>query len=96
MMLNEYIKREDVLLLAREYYTPALRESAVPVKAIKNIPAEDVAPVKRGKWIHDDLDLFKCSVCGEFSCCRGNYCPDCGAEMDGKDINVATNEDYET
>ena len=89
MMLNEYIKREDVLLLAREYYTPALRESAVPVKAIKNIPAEDVVPVRRGKWVREEYDgVFTFNYCSN---CKmrlpfsmewtPNYCPHCGAKM---------------
>lgn len=101
MMLNEYIKREDVLLLAREYYTPALRESAVPVKAIKNIPAEDVVPVRRGKWECDSDGILKCSCCEETALQRillrfpkpeyvshfvlSNFCPNCGADMMGED-----------
>ena len=35
-----------------------------------------------GHWISiEDGLLHKCSVCGEKSCCKGNYCPDCGARM---------------
>lgn len=48
-MVEDYIKRSDVLELAREYYTPALREEAVPVRAIKNIPSADVVEVVRCK-----------------------------------------------
>lgn len=47
--MKDYIKRSDALELAREYYTPVLRESAVPVRAIKNIPSADVAEVVRCK-----------------------------------------------
>lgn len=36
---------------------------------------------KRGEWIEAD-GLYKCSVCGELECCRGKYCPDCGAKME--------------
>lgn len=54
--------------------------------------AADVAPVKRGRWIEDtysngtyDAD---CSICGESIKWNGckydfNYCPNCGAKMDG-------------
>ena len=46
---DDFIKRSDALDLAREYYTPALREEAVPVTAIRNIPSADVAEVVRCK-----------------------------------------------
>ena len=59
---------------------------------IKNMPAADVAPVVHGQWIKDDFlsddvnNAEKCSQCGEligwFSKLP-NYCPNCGARMDG-------------
>lgn len=50
---------------------------------IDKIPAADVRPVVRGKWIdvNGDGSLFRCSVCKEDSCCNGNYCSPCGADM---------------
>lgn len=48
--MSEYIRRSDALELAREYYTPALREDAVSVRTIKNIPSADVVEVRHGKW----------------------------------------------
>ena len=39
---------------------------------------------KYGYWQEEGEDLFKCSFCGELSCCRGNFCSNCGAEMDNK------------
>lgn len=46
----------------------------------------DVQPVKRGKWIGVDHDMyFKCSECGYMTeWQRYKYCPDCGARMDGE------------
>ena len=35
---------------------------------------------KMGYWIPVD-DSFKCSECGELSCCKGKYCNECGAKM---------------
>lgn len=56
-----------------------------------SIPAADVAPVVHGRWIHDGcrvkggIDWCHCSECGKSDnfCARTNYCPNCGAKMDG-------------
>ena len=56
-----------------------------------SIPAADVAPVVHGRWIHDGrrirsgIDWCHCSECGKSDnfCARTNYCPHCGAKMDG-------------
>ncbi len=54
-------------------------------------PAADVAPVRHGRWIYgEDIDI-QCSVCGadaltegDYRQTRSNYCPNCGARMDGE------------
>lgn len=59
-------------------------------------PAADVAPVVHGRWIHsryedcsEQFELVKCSQCNHeayamaFYVRGGNYCPNCGAKMDG-------------
>ena len=61
-----------------------------------SIPAADVAPVRHGKWVHsryencsEQFEMVKCSCCGceayamAFYVRDGNYCPNCGAKMDG-------------
>lgn len=58
--------------------------------------AADVAPVVHGRWIHsryencsEQFELVKCSQCNHeayamaFYVRNGNYCPNCGARMDG-------------
>jgi hypothetical protein len=58
--------------------------------------AADVAPVVHGRWIHsryedcsEQFELVKCSQCNHeayamaFYVRGGNYCPNCGAKMDG-------------
>ena len=50
------------------------------------IPAADVAPVRRGRWLqfHSTAagDIQYCSAC-EIGCTwKPNYCPNCGAKMD--------------
>ena len=60
--------------------------------AINSIPAADVAPVVHGRWIHDGrriksgIDWCHCSECEKSDnfCARTNYCPNCGAKMDGE------------
>lgn len=47
-------------------------------------PKEDIeefVPVRHGRWSGGDYD--KCSVCGGLELGRTNYCPNCGARMDG-------------
>lgn len=66
-----------------------------------SIPAADVAPVVHGRWIHDGcrveggIDWCHCSECGKSDnfCARTNYCPKCGAKMDGKEKLHADDHD---
>ena len=60
--------------------------------AIQAAPAEDVEPVRRGRWIHKSEvysycgHLFYpkiCSVCNSVFEYTTNYCPNCGARMEG-------------
>lgn len=66
------------------------------VRRLLSIPAADVAPVVHGRWIHsryencsEQFELVKCSQCNHeayamaFYVRNGNYCPNCGARMDG-------------
>lgn len=34
-----------------------------------------------GEWEQVGDNTYKCTNCGEISCCKGKYCPDCGAKM---------------
>jgi hypothetical protein len=47
----------------------------------------DAEPVRHGRWLRLDeapeWDQRRCSECGDISCCQRNYCPNCGAKMDG-------------
>lgn len=55
-----------------------------------SIPAADVAPVVHAQWIEDKSGIIICPECK-----RGynlitkftNYCPACGAKMDGRDTD---------
>lgn len=62
---------------------------------VQEFPAADVVGVKHGRWECVDFvsPTLKCSVCGGLApmdCCgdyhgeRTDYCPNCGAKMDGE------------
>lgn len=66
-----------------------------------SIPTADVAPVVHARWIHsryedcsEQFELVKCSQCNHeayamaFYVRGGNYCPNCGAIMDGGNSNA--------
>lgn len=45
-------------------------------------------------WCEDDVDIvYECSICGCKNFGESPYCPNCGAKMDGEDIDVATKTD---
>lgn len=50
---------------------------------VKRQPSIDA--VKHGRWTRLGDNSYKCSECGEVSCCFADYCPDCGARMDGEE-----------
>nr|DAQ95645.1 MAG TPA: zinc-ribbon domain protein [Caudoviricetes sp.] len=58
---------------------------------INAIPAADVASVVHGRWI-EDHDYLKCPECSVmvkwdftfFDIGNWNYCPNCGAKMEGE------------
>lgn len=66
------------------------------IDALENIPAADVAPVVHGRWDDSGRYTFpsgstavRCTNCGcaltesEYHLNNWNYCPVCGAKMDG-------------
>ena len=65
---------------------------AVDVCDIDSLPAADVAPVRHGRWerVIPSKSAAKwsskvsCSVCHSAGYKRFNYCPNCGAKMDGE------------
>lgn len=88
--MAEYIDREE----AKNLLELALEddwEVRYAEDRLDEIPAADVAPVKRGKWIRDWLVargddvqwVFICSECGMFTYTTTlhEFCPHCGAKM---------------
>lgn len=57
-------------------------------RVIDEAPTVDAVPVVHGRWVDVSLSFThpkeKCSVCGGIVyACGYNYCPNCGARMDG-------------
>lgn len=90
-MIAEYIDREKALecLKIARFYCPCAYDE------ISGLPAADVAPVRHGRWVHDNyedcseqFEIVKCTNCGHKAYAMaiyvrgGNYCPNCGARMD--------------
>ena len=65
---------------------PMLTKSCVRM-TIRQMPTVDAVPVRHGRWTDKDGGIATCSVCGDrwgvWSVMQ--YCPHCGARMDGKD-----------
>lgn len=81
--MAEYIEREKALLdLMNEGCT------ARNIETVMKIPAADVVEVVHGEWIrHKENCLYnKCSICSYEHCREDNYCPNCGAKMDGEKL----------
>ena len=91
--LKEYIEREA----AKEAYRKFTSDGDEVERAwyvINSIPAADVRPAVRGKWIDDKVAFYRgCPKCGcylEYAVDtfldngdHYNFCPNCGAYMRG-------------
>lgn len=62
----------------RDFITPEYDDTLRDI--IDRAPAVDAEPVHHGRWIDDN-----CSECGQYVYHGDarNYCPNCGARMDG-------------
>ena len=66
-------------------------EALIPLsdvrKALQMTPTADVQEVRHGKWekCKERCCEYRCSVCGYELCRTTNYCPNCGAKMDGNE-----------
>lgn len=85
--MDEYIRREDVI----EWFMPYAHvgesiDADVVISDIKGMKAADVASVRHGRWIASHDEFCACSICKYpvyLMWDQTNYCPNCGAKMDG-------------
>ena len=77
--------------------------AAKVLRGVEEAPAADVAPVVHGLWEEEPSSFwrwtpsgavvvarttYRCGLCGRGTAVKSNYCPNCGAKMDGGNENV--------
>ena len=76
-----------------------LRGANKIIDRIRCAPAADVAEARHGRWIYNNMGGWHCSECNNqapFWCMAStqnlsDYCPNCGARMDGGVNDAADN-----
>lgn len=96
--MDEFISREATIKRIKEVYCIGCNSyngvrcracgTGDAIDVIEDAPAADVAPVVHAQWIEDESGIIICPECkrgynliAKFT----NYCPACGAKMDGKE-----------
>lgn len=79
--MAEYIERSAAIETAKHAWAKGLE----PSQYIEALPAADVAPVVHGRWVFGGDGCVICSKCNEEESNNNhrNFCPNCGAKMDG-------------
>lgn len=90
--MTDYIKRED----AKKWLTN-LREDcgryqdlwhyAEALDQIIELLDTDVTPVRNGRW-EKEYGHYRCLLCNGLDDFADNYCPNCGARMDGDENEI--------
>ncbi len=85
-MAKYYIELEAAISKLRLVEVREVQKNfpAAMLAELKTIPAADVKPVVRGKWMPGSSDASYCSACcepQETKFYMPNYCPNCGADM---------------
>ena len=89
---NDLIRIEDAIkVLCRKTCHPGIACPDIYCKEMwdefEDVERVDAVTVRRGKWVDDSNGIEGawnyCSVCGEQAIDLYDYCPNCGARMDG-------------
>ena len=85
--MDEYIERETAIAWFMPYaHAGESIDADVVISDIKGMKAADVAMVRHGRWLCVDTDteqFFLCNRCNKKEYWESDYCPNCGAKMDG-------------
>lgn len=101
--MAEYIEREALLKDIEESVVFTVRDGRPSaeirgankiIDRIKSAPVTDVVEVRHGRWrvrkaiiFDDELIGYNCSECNTTWDTDTIYCPNCGAKMDGKEVD---------
>ena len=98
-MSKEYVEREVISEGIRKYYYKNPPNSSYQEgfdrgldkaqRVILDAPVADVVEVRHGRWLCVDTDteqFFLCNRCKKKEYWESNYCPNCGAIMDGDEV----------
>ena len=93
--MAEYISREVVIRLIEtegfneKYDLGHPKDNDWFCEEVNRIPAADVVEVRHGRWVYKplwqgaDAKYVECSECHKPAWWATDYCPNCGAKMDG-------------
>ena len=90
--MDDYISRKSAIKRLKELHFGCkdfhlCGGVLLELNAIDALPAADVVEVRHGRWKYDDFDGdgldYQCTICKRYSRRDYNYCPSCGAKMDG-------------
>ena len=96
--MNEYIKRDEAIAALDEFrlnqtvskYATVMQCRAArdaisrAAKVLESLPAADVEPVRRGRWLTQILNgtrIWDCSECKTIGSPQWKRCPVCEAKM---------------
>ena len=84
-MSDDLIRRQDAIEAIRKDIMGGLNYESI----LKSLPAIEAEPVRHGRWesVTEDwrnqITWWNCSECDCEVSTKYDYCPNCGAKMDG-------------
>lgn len=97
--MDEYIERETAVKAANEWVSEACMAPVMRVSRLfdklQKVPAADVAPVVHGRWVTHYrsgttvAEGYVSTCCDMWNNRKSDYCPNCGAKMDGGNGDAA-------
>lgn len=107
--MDEFISREATIKRIEEVYCADCNSyhgvrcracgTGDAIDIIEDAPTADVAPVVHGRWVTHYrsgtpvAEGYVSTCCDMWNNRKSDYCPNCGAKMDGKEVAHADDHD---